>query len=443
MQLSGRFTKLFLIALAIGLSIRLALIPLTYDYDMYHWGIIIQNINSGNGLYELNGYFYTPIWGYIMGFADLLSNSLFSVNVTGERITELLPAEDLVMKHVATITAFEFVAMMKIPLIIGDVLVGILLHSFIKEMTQNQRKADIGFILWFLSPITIYMSGVQGMFDNYSALFLLLSVMLLMKKHYFLAGFMFSATLLLKLFPAACAFLFLGLLFSRRNEERLPITMFSAFLGLFIGILVWYLPNILTGTVMDSFTVITDRSSAGLTLDYLMTYAAIPVVLIMMILLALRMGKIETDREKRFLEYSMCCMCLIQFVSIGPQYVLSALPLIVIYIVINDMKCIKCWALITIGTAFSAAVLNSYSLLSGLSAYTGLVSYDTVIDGLRAVDENLAVSILITLGFVAEIIGLIFLVLSVFREKLKPKLPQIIPIIDFFENTEVRSDEGS
>ena len=48
--------------LIIGLAIRFVLMPLlTYPFDVEHWAIIIQNIESGNGLFGLTGYFYTQI----------------------------------------------------------------------------------------------------------------------------------------------------------------------------------------------------------------------------------------------------------------------------------------------------------------------------------------------------------------------------------------------
>ncbi|WP_400205546.1 hypothetical protein [Methanomethylophilus alvi] len=79
--------------------------------------MIIQNIDSGNGLYELFGYYYTPVWGYIMGFIDMFSNTFLSVSELGTHVSGLLTVEDLEnMRHVATVTSPEFNALMKIPI---------------------------------------------------------------------------------------------------------------------------------------------------------------------------------------------------------------------------------------------------------------------------------------------------------------------------------------
>ena len=46
----------------IGVIIRLLMIPITLVYDSNYWAIVIRNIETGSGLYELEGYYYTPVW---------------------------------------------------------------------------------------------------------------------------------------------------------------------------------------------------------------------------------------------------------------------------------------------------------------------------------------------------------------------------------------------
>ena len=46
------FTGLALLILILGLAARLVLAPLfTYPFDIEHWGVILQNTESGNGLF--------------------------------------------------------------------------------------------------------------------------------------------------------------------------------------------------------------------------------------------------------------------------------------------------------------------------------------------------------------------------------------------------------
>ena len=59
---SGRFWERhpFLVLVVIALAVRLIIMPfITHDYELYHWALVASNIESGSGLYDLRGYFYT------------------------------------------------------------------------------------------------------------------------------------------------------------------------------------------------------------------------------------------------------------------------------------------------------------------------------------------------------------------------------------------------
>ena len=48
----------------IALAVRLIIMPLvSHDFDIYHWALVIENIQTGDELYGLDGYYYTPTWG--------------------------------------------------------------------------------------------------------------------------------------------------------------------------------------------------------------------------------------------------------------------------------------------------------------------------------------------------------------------------------------------
>ena len=59
-HIAGRLTDTCLrhpiaTVVVVALVVRIVLMPLlTYDYDIYHWGVIIQNLQSGNGLYDVS-----------------------------------------------------------------------------------------------------------------------------------------------------------------------------------------------------------------------------------------------------------------------------------------------------------------------------------------------------------------------------------------------------
>ena len=53
-----------------GVILRLLITSLSMIYDTNYWALVIRNIDSGNGLYGLDGYFYTPVWGYLLALEE-------------------------------------------------------------------------------------------------------------------------------------------------------------------------------------------------------------------------------------------------------------------------------------------------------------------------------------------------------------------------------------
>ena len=420
------FSRPIVVFLIIGLILRFICAPLlTYDYDMYHWAVIMQNIDSGNGLYELTGYFYTPVWGYVMGFILMILNFFCQVDVFGMRFTSYLGIEDMQhIYHVATITSPEFNLAMKVPLILVDVLVGYLVYKIVKEYTSNQRKAEIAFGLWFLCPVVFYMSGIQGMFDNISALFLLLCVMLVLKDEYFLGGFFLSLATLLKLFPGMCAFVLTIYVLKRYSEKNeIILRLGLAIAGGIAALLVIMLPNILEGNLAQTITLITDRSDkfglAGL-LPYILGF-------ILELFVAYRFFKESNDDLGRklvmYIAYATVCSMAFAY---APQYVIVAIPFIIVCMMFDEGYRL-CWWLIGIGAFISALALNNFSLLSSISAYWNLVPADAIIDMMNVFEARvLGLSLEFAfnaLGFVLEYTGLVLVIMIALEKELVDRYP--------------------
>ena len=187
----------------IALAVRLIIMPLvSHDFDIYHWALVIENIQTGDELYGLDGYYYTPTWGYVLAFFSLIQDTFLWVDTFGLRVTELLPIEDLVFDdHMATATTIAFNMSLKVPMVIIDFLVAWLLYTLLMDMTGSRRKSLAGAALWLFCPVVIFMSSVQIQFDVLSALFMLLVVILLRKDRCFLAGMVLTTAILLKFFP--------------------------------------------------------------------------------------------------------------------------------------------------------------------------------------------------------------------------------------------------
>lgn len=376
--------------LILGLAIRLVFVPVfTYPFDIEHWGVILQNTESGNGLFGLTGYFYTPAWGYILGFEDLIINLLPGMTY-GERFTDLLEIEGMVFPYqTATTTTPVFNFAMKLPLILVDVLVGYLIYRLVMSECGDERKAAIGFGLWFLCPIVIYMSSVQAQFDCISALLTLLCVLLVRRNLFFIAGVIFTIASLIKFFPAFCIFL-LCVYVVKATPGRLSWkNLLLSVSGAVLTALVIFLPQILDGTVMNAFSFVFGRTSEYDLMLMLRTYPFIAVTLVMLVVLAIFAWRMDDARRKQdFLVLILAMLSICTIFSPGPQYWIVYLPLLSYYIACRDRNralliCLIGMAILTTTAAFFN---NSFSLLTTASEYLHLCGPQTVISWMHALD---------------------------------------------------------
>lgn len=437
-----RFGGILIGSLAIGLIVRFALLPLTYEYDMYHWAVILQNINSGNGLYSLDGYFYTPVWGYVLGAMDAVWNSLLSVDVFGMKITELLGVQTMEhMNHTATVTTPEFNAFIKLMLIAVDIVVGFAVRSFVKSLTDDSRKADIGFALWFLCPIAIYMSAVQGMFDNISGLLTLLSIILVLRRHYFSGGFLLMTAILLKLYPGFALTVMIALIAVRRNSTKDCLSnMMRLFAGGLCAFAILMAPTVMDGTFAKAFTFITDRAANTSQFDQMFGILGIALGVAVMLYFTFRMlrsSKEEADGE--FLRFVMMALIGGVVCNLGPQYPLVVIPVLCAYIVAVDRTYMICLLLIGTGCALEALALNNYSLLMTAASYGGWVGFDTILSGLDWTEAYIVGtssfrSLMNTVFSMVALAGLLLAVLFCIQEWISAKSARIGSMLDWIRS---------
>lgn len=425
--------RILILSLVIGLAVRFALIPLTYEYDMYHWAVVLQNINSGDGLYSLDGYFYTPVWGYILGAMDAVWNNLLSVDVFGMKVSELLGVQTMEhMNHTATVTTLEFNAFVKLMLIAVDVVVGFAVRSFVRSLTNDERKADMGFALWFLCPIAIYMSAIQGMFDNISGLLTLLSIVLVLREHYLPGGFVLASAILLKLYPAFALPVIIALILVRHGcTKRCLKDMACLFAGGLSAFAVIMAPTVMDGTFTKAFTFITDRAANTNSFDMAFGYLSIAIgVAIMLFFTALMLRSNREDANRDFIKYAMLALVGGVVCNLGPQYPLVVIPLLCAYVAAMDRTYFICWLLIGAGCALQALVLNNYSLLMPLASYGGWIGFDTVLSGLEWTEAYIIGaasfrSLMNTVFSMVSLAGLFLCVLFCHQDRIASRFPRI------------------
>lgn len=413
--------RILIVSLIIGLAVRLIFIPLlAYEYDNYYWALIIENINSGNGLYEIKGMYYTPVWGYILGFYDVIWSYISPTGELGIRVTELLGIEMLDYGyHTATIASPGFVIGLKIILTVVDALVGYLLYKLVLEITNDRKKSALAFALWFICPIVVYMSGIQVMFDSLSALMLLLSIILLRRDSNLMCGLVLGLACLLKVFPAICVPIFIMYLVIKNKEDtKRSAEKICAFIaGGLISFAVVLIPNMAEGNIDKTFLFLTTRlfTSEGPSMFFYAIIIATIIFVILIIILMKHIGPMHIDEHLNKIILVSLILAIIATKNPGPQYCIVFIPLLILEITTKDRSYTICWWLIGIATTFKAVVMNNFGLFCMSAAYYHLVPYDWIISMTSVFDNKVGdttlLNLLNTIGDIFYDIGMVLILL--------------------------------
>lgn len=197
--------------------LRLVLSPLSFNFDLGFFVITSAGFESGRTLYEVGNFYYPPVYGYLLSFFTYVWN-LFPLQSGG--VSELLLLSSRFSDFQITyISSIALSVAYTIPLMMIDLACSWLIYVVVKEKTGDKRKAEIGFALFFLSPLVIWTSAVAGMFDSLSAFFMIFSIYTLTKKQYALSGAMISLGIFTKVFPIVIGFAVICYIISRSEGK--------------------------------------------------------------------------------------------------------------------------------------------------------------------------------------------------------------------------------
>ena len=375
--------KWMILIIVIGIALRLVLgVMLKYNSDAYSWALIISNINSGNGLYDVAGYNYSPVWGYILAvFSEILGTvNLYSY---GDMFTELIFTQDPPLQmfaHIPFVITPEFDFAYTLLLLVSDLLVAYMVYWMIMDRTGDMRKAKMGFVAYFLGINVIAVCTAGGMFDTFSALITIVCVCMLMKRQDLLAGMLFSIAVLLKLFPVLLVFLFAAYL-HKKDPEVWKARMAKVSAGAVISFVIVLLPTLVTGHLEDSFSFILSRTGdvEGLG-PMILKYSSMSIYVIIALLellLAHMFYKRDTDDADGTFLWYVCSAVAIIFIYPGtPQYLILLMPFLIIAACIYKKAL---WRptlfLMVASTIFQLSPLAME--LTSLTMYTDLISFDS------------------------------------------------------------------
>lgn len=336
-------SRTVLIALAVGLIVRLVLIPFTSSpFDVSAgWVAVIEEIYAGDTLYDGELYKYPPVWGYILAtvsaVADMLGMSSF-----GDPFTNIYLDRELTFGY-CFITNPEFNILVKAPALIFDVLAAFAAYDLVLDVSKDRRKAEIGFVMWFLCPIVIMSSAVLCMFDSIMIFFMIETILLFRRRAYALAGITLALSILTKAFSALLLPLMVAYILSDRDSA--PATRIKnlslALAGFLAVTLVMYLPLLLNGEFADSLWFLSSRSGSysdsgfnPAVLSFNNIFFYLPLIIAVLLGSCVYMALCKHRRDERFLTLSIVSLCIMfsfPFVSYTPTYGIVMLPAFLIY----------------------------------------------------------------------------------------------------------------
>ncbi|RLG08683.1 MAG: hypothetical protein DRN68_03205 [Thaumarchaeota archaeon] len=155
-----------------------------HPWDMYIW------LKSGElGLNQVNIYLLGDPVDYPWGFYAYPPTWLYWLILT-TFISRLYPNLNF------------HVLMIKLPIIISDILVGILAYRIASRLGFDERKSLLIMGIWLFNPITYFMSSIWGMFDSIAVLFMLISIKYIIDEKYIRSAIAAGIGIAVKILPA-------------------------------------------------------------------------------------------------------------------------------------------------------------------------------------------------------------------------------------------------
>lgn len=372
----------------IGIIIRLLMIPVTLVYDSNYWAIVIRNIETGSGLYELEGYYYTPVWGYFLGLISAFQSAFLDLGEMGIRSAEALSVEVPDMYLTANVTSISFLYSIKIPLMIIDLILSYLIYILVKEVTGDEKKSIIAFALTFICPSLLAATIGIAMPDGISAVFLVLTILLIRHDQPFFAGMCYSVSVLNKFFPAFLFFVILAYMISKYmdDKKRMRNNLLMAIAGGIVMSAILFIPQLLDGTIQYCFTFLSDRSgfSAGESPIELVTSYGRLILYSLVIIASVWMSYdlIKNRTDDQFRKFMIYCLTVIGLCFLYPpatQYLVIMTPVVAYFVVVESKKYIRCWILLSVGGFFMTYASTGTTLLP-LAVYTNMFSVTDVVN---------------------------------------------------------------
>ena len=408
-----------------GTVIRLVLAGFSQCYDVDYWALAIRNMRAGEGLYGLEGYFYSPVWGYVLGLSSAVQSLFLDTGEISLRVPEFLFTENIPgFRLSATISSPAFNYLVKFPLIISDIILTLLVYR-LSERFLGKEKAARAAAMVFLCPIIIGVVSFNGMPDTISAVFAVLTILLILEDRPFMAGMTFSIAVWTKFFPAFMIFCLVSYLYTRYRGEFAGRLLRSV-LGFGVMSLIVFLPMILDGDVMRAFQFISDRSSAPSNGNILgliefssrvLLYIGIFAGSVLLGYFLHKSGKEDLDRKLVVYCFGAALLCMLY--PPAPQYLVLMMSFLA-FMAACDRKFVLPWAVLSVSAIVFLTPLNADMALP-VAVWTDFMSTDTLLSVFTAYQTRIGPLTLMELqyyaGGVIQYAGILLTAFALIRKR--------------------------
>ncbi len=200
-----QFSK-FQVVIAVGLAIRLIMAPFfAHPFDVYAWYVNAESFLSGA----------RPLWSFLVPYSYSFFLFVFPAAVafnfvspyTGSYtipMSSLNPALNPGLQwNITVVPGPLFDLLVKLPLVASDVLITLLLYRMVRKHLGDERLAVSIAALWFLNPLTIWVSSGWGTFDTLPALFTVLALYFVLEQKFAFSGISLAGAIAMKYYAVA------------------------------------------------------------------------------------------------------------------------------------------------------------------------------------------------------------------------------------------------
>jgi hypothetical protein len=267
---------------------------------------------------------------------------------------------------------YSLIFLTKLPIILFDLLAGLMV-SLIAKVASGRTLAPKAFFLWYLNPVPFYLMEYLGTFDVVSTAFVLIAVLMTMRKRLIRAGLSLSIATLLRVYPAfILPFLTLHALekTSRRAIAEFLASYFAPVAAVLFG------QTLVTGSFEGLVGTITQVLARQ---PWLFDFAGIPILPFLTFMPFLLVVQFHLSRRYWAAEnlspmnLVLCCLLVILLSTYHHPYHLTwLLPLLTAYYVVNRDSTVL----------FVFFFFSAYLFSLGYSSFSPLASYQPLFAGL-------------------------------------------------------------